>query len=80
MLKRDASDLVLPPIPTENLTSADVDELCARTRELMIEALVKITEKARQQGVATPASGQEIAMSASSEGQTMGIGANKKTR
>ena len=80
MLKRDASDLVLPPIPTENLTSADVDELCVRTRELMIEALVKITEKARQQGVATPASGQAFAMSASNEGQTMGRGAEKKTR
>jgi len=38
---------VLPPIPTTGLTAADVDDLTRRTRELMLQELVKLTEEER---------------------------------
>ncbi|KAL7792502.1 hypothetical protein V8C37DRAFT_380532 [Trichoderma ceciliae] len=47
---------VLAPIPTANLTSADVDELTRSTRELMLKELVNLTERARGQPIAVPAS------------------------
>lgn len=47
---------VLPPIPTQGLTSADVDELSRHTREVMLAELVKITEESRDHGIAMPAS------------------------
>ncbi|KAL7819381.1 hypothetical protein V8C44DRAFT_136366 [Trichoderma aethiopicum] len=47
---------VLPPIETKNLTSADVDELTQSTRDLMLKELISLTEKARGQPVAVPAS------------------------
>ena len=43
---------VLPPIETKGLTSADVDDLCRRTREQMAKELVAVTELARSQRVA----------------------------
>ncbi|KAL7920864.1 hypothetical protein ACQKWADRAFT_296927 [Trichoderma austrokoningii] len=46
---------VLAPIPTTNLTPADVDELTRATRELMLSELISLTEKARGQPVAVPA-------------------------
>ncbi|KAM0263033.1 hypothetical protein ACHAQJ_001412 [Trichoderma viride] len=46
---------VLAPIPTANLTPADVDELTRSTRELMLRELISLTEKARGQPVAVPA-------------------------
>ncbi|KAI9815474.1 MAG: 1-acylglycerol-3-phosphate O-acyltransferase [Pycnora praestabilis] len=42
---------VLPPIPTAHLTSADVEDLTRDTRELMLEELAKLTEKARARGI-----------------------------
>ncbi|KAL7800405.1 hypothetical protein V8C43DRAFT_273815 [Trichoderma afarasin] len=47
---------VLRPIPTTNLTSADVDELTQSTRELMLKELISLTEKARGRPVAVPTS------------------------
>ncbi|KAI1021506.1 hypothetical protein LB505_000244 [Fusarium chuoi] len=47
---------VLKPIPTKNLTAADVDELTRTTRELMLNELVTLTAKARGQPMAVPAS------------------------
>jgi hypothetical protein len=41
--------LVLPPIPTENLDASDVDQLTKYTRDLMLKALVKLTESPRGQ-------------------------------
>ncbi|XWW97483.1 hypothetical protein V2A60_005466 [Cordyceps javanica] len=46
---------ILDPIPTEGLTTADVDELTRTTRELMLEELMSITAKARGQPIAVPA-------------------------
>jgi len=39
-----ARSLVLPPISTTSLTTADVGDLAARTREQMLEALRDISE------------------------------------
>lgn len=41
--------VVLPPIPTDNLTAADVDQLTQYTRDLMLKALIKLTESPRGQ-------------------------------
>ncbi|KAF4465366.1 1-acyl-sn-glycerol-3-phosphate acyltransferase [Fusarium albosuccineum] len=46
---------VLDPIPTKDLTAADVDELTRTTREAMLNELVTVTAKARGQPVAVPA-------------------------
>ncbi|KAK1249815.1 hypothetical protein MKX08_009818 [Trichoderma sp. CBMAI-0020] len=46
---------VLAPIPTANLTPADVDELTRETRELMLSELISLTEKARGHPIAVPA-------------------------
>jgi hypothetical protein len=51
MMDADVGLIVLPPIPTKNLTAADVDDLAKRTREAMLEELVRITERARGEGV-----------------------------
>jgi lysophosphatidate acyltransferase len=45
--------LVLDPIPTKGLTTADVDELTRTTRELMLRELVTLTAKARGTRVPT---------------------------
>ncbi|KAH8673889.1 hypothetical protein BX600DRAFT_433496 [Xylariales sp. PMI_506] len=47
---------VLDPIPTTGLTAADVDELTRSTRDLMLEELLALTEKARGKPIAVPAS------------------------
>ncbi len=44
---------MLPPIPTDNLTPADVEDLTRRTREFMLEELVKLTERTRGQKITT---------------------------
>ena len=36
---------VLPPVDTKGLTFADVDDLCARTRDAMLKALVEISAR-----------------------------------
>ncbi|KAI0386251.1 acyltransferase-domain-containing protein [Hypomontagnella monticulosa] len=46
---------VLDPIPTTGLTSEDVDELTRNTRELMLQEIVALTQKARNKPVAMPA-------------------------
>ncbi|EFQ27018.1 acyltransferase [Colletotrichum graminicola] len=38
---------VLDPIPTTGLTAADVDELTQKTRDLMLEELISLSEKAQ---------------------------------
>lgn len=43
---------VLDPIPTTDLTSADVDELTCTTREIMLKEIIALTEEAR--GHTTP--------------------------
>ena len=35
---------MLPPIPTENLTASDVDELTRFTRDKMLSTLTRLTE------------------------------------
>lgn len=47
---------VLDPIPTQGLTSEDVDELTRSTRELMLKEMVALTEKAQKRAIAMPAS------------------------
>lgn len=41
--------LVLEPIPTKGLTAADVDQLCTKTRQIMLEEIINITYKTRGQ-------------------------------
>ena len=41
--------IVLPPIPTDNLDASDVDQLTNYTRELMLKALMKLTESPQGQ-------------------------------
>ncbi|KAK8147976.1 1-acylglycerol-3-phosphate O-acyltransferase [Beauveria asiatica] len=55
---------VLDPIPTKNLTSADVDELTRTTRELMLKELMTLTAKARGQPMAVPANSTSAKSSA----------------
>lgn len=43
---------VLKPIPTTGKTFEDVDALTVEVREIMLKALVSLTEEARKQGVA----------------------------
>ncbi|CZT15187.1 related to 1-acyl-sn-glycerol-3-phosphate acyltransferase [Ramularia collo-cygni] len=43
---------VLKPIPTKGKTKEDVDDLLKEVREVMLAALVEITEVARREGVA----------------------------
>ena len=45
------SIIVLDPIDTTGLTTADVDELCKNTRDLMLRELIALTAKARGQSV-----------------------------
>ncbi|KAI1277628.1 hypothetical protein F5Y07DRAFT_81308 [Xylaria sp. FL0933] len=45
---------VLDPIPTTGLTAEDVDELTRSTRELMLQEIVALTQKARNQPIAVP--------------------------
>lgn len=40
---------VLEPIPTTGLTPADVDELCTKTRELMLKEIINLTYTSRGQ-------------------------------
>ncbi|RWA09336.1 hypothetical protein EKO27_g5758 [Xylaria grammica] len=47
---------VLDPIPTTELTAEDVDELTRSTRELMLHEIITLTQKARNQPIAVPAS------------------------
>lgn len=46
---------MLEPIETKGLTSADVDDLTQRTRDLMMAELIKLTEIARAQRTAPSA-------------------------
>ena len=45
---------VLPPVETEGLQKEDVDELCRRTREIMLRELVQLTETEMGRKVAVP--------------------------
>ncbi|KAH8594891.1 1-acyl-sn-glycerol-3-phosphate-acyltransferase-like protein [Bisporella sp. PMI_857] len=45
---------VLKPIETENLTSADVENLTRDTRELMLKELVSLSARTRDQPIAMP--------------------------
>ncbi|KAI0805258.1 hypothetical protein GGR55DRAFT_286070 [Xylaria sp. FL0064] len=45
---------VLDPIPTTGLTAEDVDELTRSTRELMLQEIVALTQRARNQPIAVP--------------------------
>ncbi|KAI0875110.1 hypothetical protein GGS24DRAFT_310994 [Hypoxylon argillaceum] len=47
---------VLDPIPTAGLTAEDVDELTRSTRELMLQEILSLTQKARNQPIAVPVS------------------------
>ncbi|KAI1173949.1 hypothetical protein F4777DRAFT_418257 [Nemania sp. FL0916] len=47
---------VLDPIPTVGLTPEDVDELTRSTRELMLQEIISLTQKARNQAIPVPAS------------------------
>ncbi|KAI1187045.1 1-acylglycerol-3-phosphate O [Nemania serpens] len=55
---------VLDPIPTTGLTADDVEELTRSTRELMLQEIISLTQKARGQPIAVPArSGNGAAVS-----------------
>lgn len=56
VLTIDALASVLEPIPTTGKTAADVDELCAKTREIMLKEIINLTYEARGQEVPIPAS------------------------
>ncbi|TGJ82291.1 hypothetical protein E0Z10_g6466 [Xylaria hypoxylon] len=45
---------VLDPIPTAGLTAEDVDELTRSTRELMLQEIIALTQKVRNQPIAIP--------------------------
>ena len=45
---------MLPPIPTDNLTSADVEDLTRYTRDTMLKALTTLTNSPRGQRAARP--------------------------
>ncbi|KAI0538510.1 hypothetical protein GGR58DRAFT_295806 [Xylaria digitata] len=45
---------VLDPIPTTGLTAEDVDELTRSTRELMLQEIIALTQKARNQPTTVP--------------------------
>jgi lysophosphatidate acyltransferase len=57
---------VLDPIPTEGLTTADVDELTRSTRDLMLKELVALSEKAQGRPMAMPADPQAPAKATAS--------------
>ncbi|KAJ6446683.1 acyltransferase [Purpureocillium lavendulum] len=57
---------VLDPIPTKNLTSADVDELARSTRELMLKELVTLSAKAKGQPIPVPAANDSVPKAVSS--------------
>jgi lysophosphatidate acyltransferase len=46
---------VLDPIPTANLTAADVDELTRSTREVMLSELLRLSEKVKGHPLPVPA-------------------------
>lgn len=46
---------VLEPIPTQGLTTADVDELVRTTRDNMLEELIRLTAQAKGQPISIPA-------------------------
>lgn len=46
---------VLDPIPTDNLTAADVDELTRTTREAMLAELLRLSEKVKGRPMPVPA-------------------------
>lgn len=48
--------IVLEPISTIGLTTSDVDELCIKTRELMLKEIINLTYEARGQEVPIAAS------------------------
>ncbi|KAI1164265.1 hypothetical protein F5B18DRAFT_650976 [Nemania serpens] len=55
---------VLDPIPTTGLTAEDIEELTRSTRELMLQEIITLTQKARGQPIAVPArSGNGVAIS-----------------
>ncbi len=60
----DGFVLVLPPIETEGLTAADVDDLTSRTRELMLRELVALT--AEERGRQAVGAGAEVETSMAS--------------
>ena len=45
----------MEPIPTANLTAADVDELARKTREAMLRELVTLSSEAQKRPIAMPA-------------------------
>lgn len=45
---------ILKPIETKGMTKEDVDGLVEKTRNLMAEELVRITEDAQKRGIAHP--------------------------
>lgn len=65
---------ILDPIPTANLTSADVDELTRTTRELMMSELISVTAKTRGQPIPVPSS------LPNSTGKTTGIELNGRAQ
>jgi lysophosphatidate acyltransferase len=60
--------VVLDPIPTKGLTSADVDELARTTRDLMLRELIALSEKAQGRPMPVPASDDKPAAQARSSG------------
>lgn len=56
--------VVLDPIPTAGLTAEDIEELTRSTRELMLQEIISLTQKARGQAITVPArSGNGVAIS-----------------
>jgi lysophosphatidate acyltransferase len=66
---------VLEPIPTVGLTAADVDELARSTRELMLNELYALTEKARGQALPRPNDNKDANGVAQATGTDMRVAA-----
>lgn len=58
---------VLKPISTKGKTKEDVDDLLKEVREVMLEALVEITEVARKEGVAMEAGSGRAAVASGND-------------
>ncbi|KAK3296228.1 uncharacterized protein B0H64DRAFT_424706 [Chaetomium fimeti] len=66
---------VLDPIPTVGLTASDVDELARSTRELMLNELYALTEKARGQALPRPNDNKDANGVAQATGTDMRVAA-----
>ncbi|KAI9711566.1 MAG: 1-acylglycerol-3-phosphate O-acyltransferase [Bogoriella megaspora] len=71
---------VLPPIDTKGLTAKDVDELTKRTRDIMLEELIRLSELARAQKVSMSSSDAAKANGTATQTSSSNGAAEQKTQ